>query len=315
MDISIKDKVNGALFGYAIGDALGVGTEFMTVHEVKRRYPQGLTHYSQIIRDAHRSQWERGEVTNDTLFLCILIESISACNGFDPKDYARRLREWYLTDPIDVTQPMRWVLSNEKYADDPFGEAEKTWAGMKVDEAPSDALGRSLIIGMWGEDIRRNAEDSCRLTHVNSRCVASASIIAAMAHSLMWEEEPANFDDLLQIAEETDKSAIPYIETAYYGKLEDFKLDDEETYWYARKAMGCALWAVWHCDSTMEAIYKIINSGGDSDTNASLAAGLLGLKYGVSGLDKTLLDGLVQRNELQMVADDFLSALERKDKK
>ena len=48
--MSFSNKIYGSLIGYAIGDALGRGTEFMTQQEAALRYPDGLTDYSQMIR-------------------------------------------------------------------------------------------------------------------------------------------------------------------------------------------------------------------------------------------------------------------------
>ena len=44
----------------------------MTRQEVGKYYPTGLKQYDQIIQDAHRSRWERGDWTDDTdMMLCI----------------------------------------------------------------------------------------------------------------------------------------------------------------------------------------------------------------------------------------------------
>ena len=51
MSLNLKEKVYGFIFGGAIGDALGLGTEFMSVAEVRRRYPAGLQSYHQIVQD------------------------------------------------------------------------------------------------------------------------------------------------------------------------------------------------------------------------------------------------------------------------
>ena len=40
-----KDRFTGVLFGQAIGDALGLGSEFMSKEEVLRYYPNGLSSY------------------------------------------------------------------------------------------------------------------------------------------------------------------------------------------------------------------------------------------------------------------------------
>lgn len=70
----IIDRMAGCLWGQAIGDALGLGTEFMDRDEVKRNYPyeNGLSSYDQIIQDSHRKRWRKGDWTDDTdMMLCI----------------------------------------------------------------------------------------------------------------------------------------------------------------------------------------------------------------------------------------------------
>ena len=57
----IKDRIAGCLWGQAIGDALGLGTEFMSSDEVKQNYPDGLSKYSQI--GAESGRW-----TDDAYF-------------------------------------------------------------------------------------------------------------------------------------------------------------------------------------------------------------------------------------------------------
>ena len=67
-----KDRIKGCIYGQAIGDALGLGTEFMSQAEVKESYPNGLERYDQIIQDSHRCRWKQGSWTDDTdMMICI----------------------------------------------------------------------------------------------------------------------------------------------------------------------------------------------------------------------------------------------------
>lgn len=312
MNLSVKEKAYRALFGYAVGDALGLGTEFMTKKEIKIKYPDGLRHYSQIVRDAHRSMWKKGEFTNDTILVKILLESICDMDRFDYMDYARRLREWFLSNPIDLVTNLRWVLSQSDYADDPIGVAERVWKNMNVNENPSDGLGKALFTGMWNENVRENAHNVCLMTHAKKRCRTSSEIIATMANSLMWRNEEASYDNLVKIAKENDPDTLRYLDIARHGTLTDLTLDHEPTFWYVRKAMGCALWSLWHCKSPDEALILIVNQGGDADTNASLATGLMALKYGYSAIGKEYIDNLIERETLERLASRFTETLSLK---
>ena len=62
------DILKGVFYGQAIGDALGLGTEFLDKNQIAEYYPNGLSEYAQIVQDKHRSRWEIGDWTDD---ICI----------------------------------------------------------------------------------------------------------------------------------------------------------------------------------------------------------------------------------------------------
>lgn len=69
---NIIDKIKGTIYGQAIGDALGLATEGMAEEEISQKYPNGITHYSDIFQDRHRRRWKIGDWTDDTdMMLCI----------------------------------------------------------------------------------------------------------------------------------------------------------------------------------------------------------------------------------------------------
>ena len=56
----LRDRMAGCLYGQAVGDALGLGTEFLSKDEISKYYPQGLSRYEQFIQDKHRSKSIKG---------------------------------------------------------------------------------------------------------------------------------------------------------------------------------------------------------------------------------------------------------------
>ena len=93
MKDSIKDKIAGCLYGQAVGDALGLGTEFMSKAEVKRNYPDGLSEYSQIIQDYHRKRWNKGDWTDDTDMMLCIAKAIVKDRCINPETVAHNFKQ------------------------------------------------------------------------------------------------------------------------------------------------------------------------------------------------------------------------------
>ena len=55
-----------------------------------------------------------------------------------------------------------------------------------------------------------------------------------------------------------------------------------------------------------------MNQAGDADTNASLAVGLLGLKYGVKALDPKYIDNLIGKERIDEAVEKLTALLQKK---
>ena len=93
---TLRERILGTIFGQAVGDALGLSTEFMSRQEVDQFYPNGIEDYSQIVQDDHRRRWQRGDWTDDTDMMLCILDSFVACQKVDILDIARRLKEWMM---------------------------------------------------------------------------------------------------------------------------------------------------------------------------------------------------------------------------
>lgn len=60
IDNKIIGRIRGCLYGQAIGDALGFGTEIMSKKDIEVFYPDKLRHYDDIYQDERRQGWPKG---------------------------------------------------------------------------------------------------------------------------------------------------------------------------------------------------------------------------------------------------------------
>lgn len=97
----IKDKIAGAIYGFAIGDAMGATTEFMNNNKIKIAYPDG-------VRDIMGGGWlnlKQGEVTDDTQMSMCVMDALMKYPNNVKKFKERCIKnfvEWFKSGPKDV---------------------------------------------------------------------------------------------------------------------------------------------------------------------------------------------------------------------
>ena len=308
-DQNLINRIKGVIFGQAIGDALGLGTEFMTTDEVTKSYPNGLTRYDQIIQDAHRCRWNKGDWTDDTDMMLCIADAIVADKGeVDYMHIANNFKSWFNGNPLGIGRHTFNVLCMGDYIQSPFQAAEIIWTLYKKRSAANGGLMRTSVIGVLDrDDIETVAKNVCLLTHPDARCVGSSVILSMMIHELVFNSNELTFDNIISIGNRYDSRIESFVALARDAiSIQELELDGVDM-GYTLKTLAVALWAFWHCLSFEEGLLKVVNAGGDADTNAAVACSLLGAKYGFGLIPEYYIRELTGKDKLNKICEDFMA--------
>ena len=153
---TIKERFLGTIFGQAVGDALGLSTEFMSKQEVDRFYPNGIEDYSQIVQDDRR-RWQRGDWTDDTNMMLCILDSFVACQKVDILDIARRFKEWMMNGGMGIGRHTYNVMALGDYTSNPQKAAEIIWKMGKKKAAANGAVMRTSVVGLVKDNVANAA--------------------------------------------------------------------------------------------------------------------------------------------------------------
>lgn len=305
----LKDKMLGCLYGQAIGDALGLGSEFMSKDEVKKHYPDGLKNYDQIIQDAHRRRWAKGAWTDDTdMMLCIL-------NGYDNEVFnlhrvASNFKDWFNGTPMGIGNHTYKVLCMADYVEQPEMCSKLWWELSRQQSAANGALMRTSVVGLAQTNIEVQAEAICKLTHYDPRCVGSCVIASSIIHNLVWYNNELSYEDIKNIAQRYDERILEWVDAAYNSsEISMLNLDETYSIGYTLRTLSAALWCYWHSTSFENGLFSVVNEGGDADTNGAIACAILGARFGYSSLPSYYINNLYKQMEYHQTITSFVNLI------
>lgn len=309
MCTDIRDKMCGCLYGQAIGDALGLGTEFMTKEDVLKCYPNGLRRYEEIIQDSHRSRWAKGAWTDDTdMMLCIL-------NAYEdgiivPKKVAINFKSWFNGTPMGIGSHTFKVLCMGDYAEQSELCSKLWWELSRKTSAANGALMRTSVIGLLKNNYKETSEKVCKLTHYDPRCVGSCVIITSILHNLIWENKEVSYEEIINIADRYDHRIKEWIDIAYNSESIDYlDLDEPNSIGYTLRTLSAGLWCYFHAKDFLSGLLAVINEGGDADTNGAVSGAILGAKSGYNNIPDEYIKNLHNECEYRTIVDNFINKI------
>jgi len=314
------DRVRGALYGQAIGDALGIPIEFKSRGFIEKRF--GKDGYP---KDYEASRgFEAGEWSDDTAQAICILDAYRADGDLVPQTIAGNFQKWAQTDGRGMGNLTQKVFLDGLYAMEPHRVAEAVWEESGQKAAPNGAVMRTAYVGLlrpWDLDYTEEAAVlAARCSHFDPRCVASAvAVSVAVAMLCQGESGAATYSEAGRRAAKYHKEVWNWISR----ELSDLWLDEgleiprtERTkrppIGYTYKTLGAGFYALNMAihrphASFMHNLGEVLNAGGDTDTNAAVAGALLGAFYGFYGISRDLSDGTIPEGRLDELFDALIA--------
>lgn len=267
MNEIIKDRIKGSLYAFAIGDAMGATTEFMTKDQIKVLFPKGL-------KDIVGGGWlglPRGEVTDDTEMMMAVAQAYMDAYSMNEEVYLLKCCEnftsWMNSHPRDVGNTCRTAII-ENGGKPPFIWIASSWdrqvRGNRRDLG-NGSLMRALVPSLMGD--YNGAIDQGKLTHNNK---TQDSVIKEYA----------------KIVDSLVRGSLRPLESSLWGNT----LNDPSG--FVLKTYNNALYWAYHSNTLEEAIVGAVNDGGDADTIAAITGSLAGARWGFSCIPKRWVEAL-----------------------
>lgn len=293
-----RDRIIGAIYGHAIGDAVGFTAEYHdAAHEIT--YPA-----EDILRGIEPGDWSAA-----TDHMMLVARAITSEPHFDPQTVAAHIVSWALkgypelgdTKGVGQCGAINMITARAGWTDDPITVARTIHGESNGTFSSNTSLMRTGIVGAIA-DVRLMewwATHLSLITHTDPRCVAACIFYSAVLHTLIYRgvSAPADVDTLVRIcvsvarAQVTDKAADDefshWVQAGYMGTLSDLKLGVRPT--YVLRSLACGIYALQLIKASMVAgtrpsykklIKRIAAEGGSSSINCAVAGAILGAYVG-----------------------------------
>lgn len=218
---AIHDRVIGTLFGSALGDSIGLYTEFLSKELCVRAYPHAkfsLIEPTTPFRvDGHRNKFDLRSWTDDTDHsILLLLAYLNNNDGTIPTtaDFAARLKIWVQqglrcldTLPLGLGATVGRVVLDKNFLEDPQTTAYKHWVTTGYHNAANGSLMRTHPVALMcldksPEETFIAAAEISMVTHPDPRCIISCAISVGLIRGIILGEinEEQHIDQLIDQA-------------------------------------------------------------------------------------------------------------------
>lgn len=293
-------RAQGVLLGQSCGDALGSLVEFQSPASIKSQYPDGVTH----MHDGGTFNTRAGQATDDTELALSLARSLVKHSMYKPGVAAMKYGIWLCSHPFDLgtttsaaLRPITHFIRSSDQSLSNWNDEEWNQCATLAMESASQtsqangALMRIAPLAVFGahpdvslQHVIEWARLDAQLTHPHQVCQdANAVYVFALVEGIKNQHTAQSLYDKTLKWAKNQSISTEILECLSNASHEYLPMYPNQIGWVKRALQG-AFYILLHSTSLAEGIQRIVEMGGDTDTNAAIAGSLLGSVYGVEGI-------------------------------
>lgn len=304
----MMNKIKGALFGLATGDALGVPVEFKS-REALSAFPiKGMRGYG---------SWNqpKGTWSDDSSLAFCLAESLT--NSYDLDDIAHNFIHWMQEGywgahhkVFDIGGATRFAIGRLTKGISPLLSG-----GMMEDDNGNGSLMRIMPLLFSVKDLPieerfTKVKEVSSITHAHFRSVLACFIYIEMAVHLLKGHTAAEAYDQMKntvlafaIQHDFNKTEIELFKRILNADIKDLPEPQVYSSGYVLHTLEAAIWCLLNTDNYADAVLKAVNLGGDTDTTGCVTGGIAGVLYGFQEIPTVWINELARKNDIENLCD------------
>jgi ADP-ribosylglycohydrolase len=306
----MKSRFAGAMVGFAVGDALGMPTQFLSREEIRNYYGSPITTFVRAHEGHASGSLPPGSYTDETQMMLATAECLIECGRMDPARQAETLLSWYRN-----TVPQRTPMRANELACKHLA-AGKPWNKSGVFSYGCGAAVRMPPVGLLfyrnKETLMRAALDDCQITHTDPRAKSAAVAVAYLIARLVQSTEQCSAgDQVLEVADcvqaiDADMAALLRWVTQIAHLPPEEALFEIGTSSDALEAVPAAVYCfLRHPRHFADAVLIAANAGDASDSMAALTGSFVGAFAGLEAIPGDWREKVEDGDVLAAVADQL----------
>lgn len=313
---NLNYNIKSALFGVAIGDALGVPVEFKSRETILQKPVTDMIGYGTY-------NLPRGTFSDDSSMTFCLAEALT--QDFDLNTIGQNFVKWYHDnfwtargEVFDIGIATREAINRIAKGEQPefAGSTDASSNG-------NGSLMRILPLLFYIKDLSISeryeiTKKVSSITHGHIRSVISCFYYLEFSREILLGKDKFEIYQKLQteISDFLNSLSINPQEISLFARLLNKDISELAEHeilssGYVLHSLEASIWCLLTTDNYKDATLKAVNLGEDTDTTAAITGGLAGLLYGFDSIPKNWTEQLASKDDIEDLAQRMATKMER----